>query len=109
MESLPNSPPRENECQRSDENPALNANLLEQVVTNANIQQAWQQVRRNKGAAGVDGITIEQFTDWVKPQWSDLKEQLLTGCYFLSPLSVSASPKMTALIVYWASQPCWIG
>ncbi|MEZ5536554.1 MAG: group II intron reverse transcriptase/maturase [Thiolinea sp.] len=93
MESLPNSPPRENECQRSDENPALNANLLEQVVTNANIQQAWQQVRRNKGAAGVDGITIEQFTDWVKPQWSDLKEQLLTGCYFPQPVKRVRIPK----------------
>lgn len=93
MESLPNSPTREDERQRSDENPALNANLLEQVVTNANIQQAWQQVRRNKGAAGVDGITIEQFTDWVKPQWHGLKGQLLTGRYFPQPVKRVRIPK----------------
>ena len=93
MESLSNSPPREDECQRSDENPALNANLLEQVLSNANIQQAWQQVRRNKGAAGVDGITLEQFTDWVKPQWRDLKEQLLSGNYQPQPVKRVRIPK----------------
>lgn len=93
MGSLLNSPSRENEYQRFDENPALNANLLEQVVSNANIRQAWQQVRRNKGAAGIDDITIEQFTDWVKPQWFDLKEKLLSGDYYPQPVKRVRIPK----------------
>lgn len=79
--------------QRPDENRALNATLLAQVVSNANIQQAWKQVRRNKGAAGIDGITIEQFTDWVKPQWHDLKKQLLSGCYPPQPVKRVRIPK----------------
>ena len=87
------SPSREDANQRPDENSALNANLLPQIFSSANIQQAWQQVRRNKGAAGVDGIAIEQFTDWVKPKWHDLKEQLLSGCYCPQPVKRIRIPK----------------
>jgi len=87
------SPPRGDANQRPDENPALPANLLTQVLSNANIQQAWKQVRRNKGAAGVDGITLEQFTDWVRPQWHDLGEQLLHGHYHPQPVKRVRIPK----------------
>ena len=87
------SPLREDVNQRPHENPALHANLLTQVLSNTNIQQAWQQVRRNKGTAGVDGITIEQFTDWVKPQWFDLREQLLNGRYHPQPVKRVRIPK----------------
>ena len=87
------SPLREDANQRPDENPALHANLLTQVLSNTNIQQAWQQVRRNKGAAGIDGITIEQFTDWIKPQWHDLREQLLEGRYYPQPVERVRIPK----------------
>lgn len=84
---------REDANQRSDENPALNASLLIQVFSNTNIQQAWQQVRRNKGAAGMDGIGIEQFIDWVSPQWNTLREQLLSGHYNPQPVERVRIPK----------------
>lgn len=87
------SPSREDADQRLDENPALPANLLTQVLSNTNIQRAWKQVRQNKGAPGIDSITIEQFTDWVRPQWHDLKEQLLTGCYYPQPVKRARIPK----------------
>lgn len=87
------SPSREDAAQRPDENPALNVNLLQQVLSNTNIQQAWQQVRRNKGAAGVDDITIEQFTDWVSPQWRTLRKQLFKGDYDPQPVKRVRIPK----------------
>ena len=34
--------------------------LLEAALTRQNLQLAWQRVRANKGAAGVDGLDIEQ-------------------------------------------------
>ena len=37
--------------------PALN-NLLERVLSPENLHAAWRQVRSNKGAPGVDGISI---------------------------------------------------
>lgn len=83
----------EDDTQRSGENPALNVNLLIQVVSNANIRQAWQQVRRNKGVAGIDGISIEQFVDWVTPQWKTLREQLLDGSYRPQPVMRVRIPK----------------
>jgi RNA-directed DNA polymerase len=93
LDTTPQSPSRDGADQRTDENPALNANLLEQVVSNANIQRAWQQVRRNKGAAGVDGITLEQFTDWIRPQWHERREQLLNGGYYPQPVKRVRIPK----------------
>jgi len=87
------SPSREDAGQRANENPALNTNLLTQVFNDANIQAAWKQVRRNKGAAGIDGITIELFQEWVRPQWRNLKESLLNGCYHPQPVKRVGIPK----------------
>ena len=39
----------------------LNESLFDEVLSSANLKKAWQQVRANKGVAGVDGITIENF------------------------------------------------
>jgi len=33
--------------------------LFEQVLSSNNLRDAWQSVKQNKGAAGVDGLTIE--------------------------------------------------
>jgi RNA-directed DNA polymerase len=35
----------------------------------------------NKGAPGADGISIEKFPKWVRPQWNQIKKQLLAGAY----------------------------
>jgi RNA-directed DNA polymerase len=87
------SPTREDADQRPDENPALNTNLLHQVLSNPNIRLAWQQVRQNKGAAGIDGISIEQFSDWIRPQWRTLREQLIKGDYYPQPVKRVRIPK----------------
>lgn len=91
--ATPQPPTWDGAHQRADENPTLQANLLDQVLSNANVWQAWQQVRQNKGAAGVDGITLEQFTDWIRPQWHGLREQLLNGCYLPQPVKRVRIPK----------------
>jgi RNA-directed DNA polymerase len=87
------APTRDDANQRPDENPALNANLLDQVISNTNIRQAWQQVRQNKGAAGIDNISIEQFTEWIRPQWRTLREQLSKGDYYPQPVKRIRIPK----------------
>ena len=52
--------------QRGDMKPAFSNDLFEQMLQPENFQQAWQQVRANQGAAGVDGMSIDDFPEWVK-------------------------------------------
>ena len=66
----------------SYEQPALGVfpeMLMEAVVSRSNIERAWARVRGNKGAAGPDGITIDEFIAWARPQWELITKQLLDG------------------------------
>jgi len=53
-------PPREHPGTGSAKPTAGTGGLLEAALTKQNLQQAWQRVKANKGAAGVDGLDIEQ-------------------------------------------------
>ncbi|MBU8921220.1 MAG: group II intron reverse transcriptase/maturase [Bacteroidales bacterium] len=66
---------------------------VEYIVSNASITEAWKKVRSNKGAPGADGICIEKFQKWVRPQWHDIKKQLLDGTYVPSPALRVEIPK----------------
>jgi len=35
--------------------------LFEHVLSSANLRDAWKRVKQNKGAAGVDGLTIDDY------------------------------------------------
>ena len=73
--------------QRTNTKPAFSNDLLEQVLSRANLQQAWKQVRANKGAPGIDGVTIEQFPDWARTgKWQTTVKQLREGGYRPSPV-----------------------
>lgn len=55
--------------------------LLAQVLDVDNLVRALKQVKRNKGAAGVDGMTVAMLPAYLKAHWRELKEQLLNGSY----------------------------
>lgn len=59
-------PPGNDVAQRTAMKPAFSDDLLDAVLHRANLQHAWKQVRANKGAAGVDGMTIDEFPVWVR-------------------------------------------
>jgi RNA-directed DNA polymerase len=75
------------------ESPPVDYASVEYVVSNASITEAWKKVRSNKGAPGVDNIDIEAFPDWVRPQWVEIKKQLLEGTYRPSPVLRVEIPK----------------
>lgn len=77
----------------SDLFPALESNLYARILAPVNLRTAWKQVRRNKGAAGVDGISIEDYPQWVKSRWPALRRALVEGYYQPQPVKRVAIPK----------------
>lgn len=72
--------------QRRDLKPAFSDDLFERVLQRDNILNAWQRVRANKGAAGIDGMTINEFPAWAKQHWKTTVTDLNTGRYQPSPV-----------------------
>ena len=54
---------------------------MESICERQNMRRALQRVRENKGAPGIDGMTVEALPDYLVRHWSKIKEQLLTGQY----------------------------
>jgi RNA-directed DNA polymerase len=54
---------------------------MERVLTRPNLLAALQRVRRNRGSAGIDGMTVEELPAYLKEHWPMLREQLLAGRY----------------------------
>ncbi len=67
--------------------------LLEAALTRQNLQMAWKRVKANKGAAGVDGLDIEQTAQAIRQNWSDIRQALLAGRYRPSPVRKVMIPK----------------
>jgi RNA-directed DNA polymerase len=66
---------------------------MERVVERANVWLAYQRVVRNKGAAGVDGVTVAEFKDWLVVHWPSVKKALLEGRYLPRPVRRVDIPK----------------
>lgn len=69
------------------------SDLLERVVEQSNMQQAWQRVKSNKGCAGVDGRDIAETFKYLQEHWTRIKEEILSGRYKPSPVRCIEIPK----------------
>ena len=67
--------------------------LLDAALTRENMQWAWKRVKANKGAAGVDGLDIEQTAERLRTNWPEIREQLLQGTYRPRPVRRVTIPK----------------
>ena len=67
--------------------------LLHAVLARGNMQQAWKRVRANKGAAGVDGLSIDETAELLCSEWPSIREQLLHGTYRPQPVRRVMIPK----------------
>src|ERR1022692_44112 len=75
------------------ENPARTNRLMEEVWERENLKEALRQVKGNKGSAGIDGVTVDQLTDYLKQHWPVIREQLLNGTYEPKPVRRVEIPK----------------
>ncbi|MGE5484176.1 MAG: group II intron reverse transcriptase/maturase [Ignavibacteriales bacterium] len=67
--------------------------MMEAVVERENMIAAWKRVKANKGAAGVDGMTVDQLTPYLREHWPRIREELLAGRCVPSPVRGVEIPK----------------
>jgi hypothetical protein len=75
------------------EHPAVAGPSMEGIVERENLKKALAQVKRNKGAAGVDGMTVEELPAYLKEHWLTIRAQLLDGTYKPQPVRRVEIPK----------------
>jgi len=67
--------------------------LLERVLERANLQRALKQVRSNRGAPGIDGMTVDALPQYLRHHWPEIRAQLVAGHYCPQPVRRVAIPK----------------
>ena len=67
--------------------------LWEQIFSRSNLFRALERVQANGGAAGVDGMTVEELPEHLKAHWPSIREKLETGSYQPSPVRRVEIPK----------------
>lgn len=83
---------------RITENNSTNANsrgneLLERILSRGNLNEAYKQVKRNKGAHGVDGMKVEHLLQYLKDNGDELVKFVLDGKYRPNPVRRVEIPK----------------
>jgi len=68
-------------AKRNSESPTRTDSLMEEVCQRDNLWKALTRVRANKGAPGVDGMTVRELRKYLKRHWPKIRDQLLTGTY----------------------------
>ena len=69
------------------------ADLLEKVLEGENLNKAYKRVKANKGASGVDGMTVNEALPWLKEHREELLESIRSGKYKPSPVRRVEIPK----------------
>lgn len=67
--------------------------MWERIFSYANMQRALQQVKANRGAAGVDGMTIEELSEHLHKHWPSIRAKLDAREYQPSPVKRVSIPK----------------
>jgi RNA-directed DNA polymerase len=68
-------------------------NLMDEVVTDENRVRALEAVKRNRGAAGIDGMKTTQLENHLQAHWEKIRAKLLAGTYVPSPVRRVEIPK----------------
>jgi RNA-directed DNA polymerase len=67
--------------------------LMEEVCELENCKQALQRVKANKGSPGIDGMTVDQLSEYLKQHELEIGEQLRNGTYQPQPVRRVEIPK----------------
>jgi RNA-directed DNA polymerase len=68
---------------------------MEEIVERDNLKKALAQVKRNKGAPGIDGMSVDELVSYLKKHWPAIRVALLEGTYKPQPVKRVEIPKAT--------------
>ena len=69
------------------------AGLLERILDRDNLNRAYKQVKRNHGAPGIDGMTVEEALPWLQEHREELLNSIRNGKYKPNPVRRKEIPK----------------
>jgi len=75
------------------ESPTGKIRLMESIVGWENIRLAMRQVIKNKGAPGVDNMSVQRIENYLRKHWSKIEQSLLDGTYRPMPVRQKEIPK----------------
>jgi len=75
------------------ESPTGQIRLMESILERNNMKRAIKRVIKNKGAPGVDGMTVRKVKRYLKRHWSKIEQALLEGTYSPMPVKRKEIPK----------------
>lgn len=67
--------------------------MIEQILDPENLAAAWKRVKANKGAPGIDGMTVEGFPAFAREHWPRIAQDLMEGTYRPAPVRRVWIPK----------------
>jgi len=76
-----------------DSRAALVGPSMEAIVERENLRKALAQVKRNKGAPGIDGMRVDDLAAYLKEHWPTIRAQLFDGTYKPQPVRRVEIPK----------------
>ena len=71
----------------------LCSSLMDRVLERNNLARAFKQVLRNKGAPGIDGMTVDQLPAFLRQHWPVIRDRLIEGTYRPHPVKRVEIPK----------------
>ncbi len=97
LDTLPNSAEVDKAERKTISSPSNQSETyipkIERLVNDYNIQVATMLVKRNKGAPGIDGITVQEIEEVMKTTWPKIKQEILEGTYRPQPVRRVEIPK----------------
>jgi RNA-directed DNA polymerase len=91
--SAPSQGAEASAARTSLERPAVAGPSMEAVIERENLKKALARVKRNKGAAGIDGMSAADLPAYLKEHWPAIRAQLLEGTYKPQPVRRVEIPK----------------
>ena len=82
----------------------MHEDLMGQVAAEENLRRALEAVKRNRGAAGIDGMTTEQLEPHFARHGGKIRAKLLAGRWTPSPVRRVKYPSRTGASGCWASR-----